>query len=105
MTRPCSRDADRIGQLAALQPAADDEPVTTCARLSTSSDSRRLCDGSGQRSPNYPPARAGAWLETHIRPWPAATPLACAGPPPISRARQPSSIMMVRQQLALRAWI
>src|ERR1700693_977350 len=26
MTRPCSRDADRIGQLAALQPAADDEP-------------------------------------------------------------------------------
>jgi uncharacterized membrane protein YccC len=79
--------------------------VTTCVRLSTSSDARRLCDGSGQRSPNCPLARAGAWLGTDIPPWSPVTPLACAAPPPISRPRQPSSIMMVRQKLARPAWI
>ena len=83
------RDADRIGQLAALQPARRRcNAVTTSVRLSTSSDARRQCDGSGQRSPNCPLARAGAWLGTHIRPWPPVIALAFAAPPPISRARR-----------------
>jgi hypothetical protein len=43
--------------------------VTTYVRLSTSSDARRLCDGSGQRSRNSPLARATVWLGTHIQPW------------------------------------
>jgi len=61
--------------------------VTTCVRLSTSSDARPLCERPGRRSPNCPPAWAGVWLGKHIRPCSAATPLACAAPPPISRAR------------------
>ena len=68
------RDADRIGQLAALQPADAMKAVTTSVRLSTSSDARRRCEGSGPRSPNCPLVRAGAWLGTDIWPWPPATP-------------------------------
>ncbi len=100
MTRPCSVTPTASGNWPHCSPPPTMNAVTTYARLSTSSDAQRLCDGSGQRSPNFRLARAAAWLATDILPWPPATPLACAAPPPISRAPQPSSIMMVRQQLA-----
>jgi hypothetical protein len=60
------RDADRIGQLAALQPAADDE---------RGHDLREALDLFGcaaavrrvrTTSPNFPLAPAGAWLGTDI---------------------------------------
>jgi hypothetical protein len=105
MMRPCSGTRTASGNWPRCSPPPTMSAVTTSVRLSTSSDARRLCGASGPRSPNCPLARAGAWLGKDIRPWPVVTPLACAGPPPISRAQEPNSIMMVRQQLARLAWI
>jgi len=93
------RDADRVGQLAALQPAADDERRDDSVRLSTSSDLRPQHDGPDTLA-ELSARTDGRWLKTDIRPWPPVIPLACARPQPIFASTQPSSIMMVRQQLA-----
>jgi len=84
------RDADRVGQLAALQPADDDERRDDLRQALDIFGRAAAVRRSGRRWPNCPPARASVWLWTHIRPWPAVTPLACAGPAPISRAREPA---------------
>ena len=100
------RDADRIGQLAALQPAADDERRDDLRQaldiFGRAAAVRRVRTALAELS-----ARHGrvAWLATDIRPWPPAIPLACAGLPAISRTRQPNSIMTARPQRARRAWI
>jgi len=93
------RDADRIGQLAALQAAADDERRDDLRQaldvFGRAAAVRRVRTTLGELSARM----GGEWFENDIQPWPPVTPLACAAPPPISRARQPSSIMMVRQKL------
>ena len=100
------RDADRIGQLAALQPAADDE---------RRDDLREALEISGQRGGGATsPDSARRTVRSHGRPpgWRRIfgpgrrrSRLACAGLPAISRTRQPNSIKTVRPQLARRAWI
>ena len=99
------RDADRIGQLAALQPAAADERRddlrealdlfgcaaavrrvrTTLAELSARTGGRLVGDG---------------YLALAV-----CDPSVSAAPPPLWRAPPPSSIMMVRRQLVRQALI
>ena len=99
------RDADRIGQLAALKPAEGDRgrddlrqalDIFGCAAAV-----RRVRTALAELS-----ARTGGRLvEGGYRAWPPATRLPCAAPPPIWRARRLSSIMTVRPPLARPAWI
>ena len=98
------RDADRIGQLAALRPADADERRDDLRQaldiFGRAAAARRVQTTLAELS-----ARTGGRPVGRIRLLAACRPSGLRRPPPISRARQPSSIELVAQRLARPAWI